>query len=214
MIDSLRSHLDRAVANKPWESFSLEPGHYGLITLHRPSNVDDLRILAEIGLGLREVAKHTPLLFPVHPRTRHRIIQSSVDWAPVKLVEPLGYLEFLGLMSHARIVFTDSGGIQEETTILGVPCVTIRRNTERPITIDHGTNRLVSVENIVKAARQAIAQDNVNVEPPPLWDGRSGVRIVNILERWLEQHVVGERDVPISMKNIDANRNGFHGGKQ
>lgn len=189
MIDSLRSHLDRALAAKPWDQFGFETGGYGLITLHRPANVDDLPVLSEIGRALRQVSAQIPLLFPVHPRTRERIYRSAGDWEPVRLVEPLGYLEFLGLMARARVVFTDSGGVQEETTILGVPCVTIRPNTERPITIERGTNRLVSAsrDDIVKAAREAIARDNNNYEPPPLWDGRSAVRIVSAVERWLEQ---------------------------
>jgi UDP-N-acetylglucosamine 2-epimerase (non-hydrolysing) len=196
MIDSLRSHLDRALGARPWNDFGLEEGRYGLITLHRPANVDDLKVLSEIGRALRQVAAQLPLLFPVHPRTRERIYRSEVGWDPIKLVQPLGYLEFLGLMARARVVFTDSGGVQEETTILGVPCVTIRPNTERPITIQRGTNRLVSSgrEAVVKAAREAMAQDNLNLETPPLWDGRSAVRIIRVIEEWLEQQAAPDSD--------------------
>jgi UDP-N-acetylglucosamine 2-epimerase (non-hydrolysing) len=189
MIDSLRSHLEKAIATRPWERFCLDPYRYGVITLHRPANVDDLDVLSEIGCALKEIADEVPLLFPVHPRTRERIHRSGTDWNPVKLVEPQGYLEFLGLMARACLVFTDSGGVQEETTILGVPCVTLRPNTERPITIELGTNRLVNIgkADIVKAAHEAIAHNNLPAETPPLWDGQAAVRIISVLEQWLER---------------------------
>ncbi len=143
MIDSLRLHLDSALARRPWEALGLLPGRYGLVTLHRPAAVDDPASLEEFRGALREIGEELPLLFPVHPRTRQRIEEGGRgergreaggrDWAPVRLVEPLGYLDFLGLMAKARLVLTDSGGIQEETTALGVPCVTMRNNTDVPL---------------------------------------------------------------------------------
>lgn len=187
MIDSLRSHLDKALASSPWRRFALKPGCYGLVTLHRPANVDDPRALSEIGLALKEISCETPLLFPVHPRTRERIERFRLDWSPVKLIEPLGYMDFLGLMAKARLVLTDSGGIQEETTVLGVPCVTIRPNTERPITIERGTNRLAGATkaDIVSAARNALSHNRPNITLPPLWDGQAAYRSVDVIEQWL-----------------------------
>ena len=191
MIDSLRLHLDQALADAPWSRFAVEPGGYGLVTLHRPANVDDFNALSEIGLALQEIASEFPVLFPVHPRTRERITQSQHDWSPVRFVEPLGYLEFLGLMAKARLVLTDSGGIQEETTALGVPCVTIRPNTERPITIECGTNQLSGVKrkDIVAATRVALSRSRSELPLPPLWDGQAARRILDVIEQWFsEQH--------------------------
>jgi UDP-N-acetylglucosamine 2-epimerase (non-hydrolysing) len=187
MIDSLRGHLERALASRPWEAFGLAPRAYGLVTLHRPSNVDDAGAFFEIGSALGELSRDLPLLFPVHPRTRARIQEFGIDLGSVRFTEPLGYLEFLGLMAKARIVLTDSGGIQEETTALRVPCVTIRNNTERPITITQGTNRLAGVKRaaILQSARQALAQPLPEQPPPPLWDGRAAQRIVDAIEQFL-----------------------------
>ncbi|HZA57139.1 MAG TPA: UDP-N-acetylglucosamine 2-epimerase (non-hydrolyzing) [Candidatus Udaeobacter sp.] len=189
MIDSLRSHIDQALADKPWERFDLEPGRYGLITLHRPANVDDSAVFSEIAGALIQISRDLPLLFPTHPRTLERMEQIGIDLGTVRVVEPLGYLEFLGLMAKARVVLTDSGGIQEETTALGVPCVTLRLNTERPITVQVGTNRLAGITtfSIVNAAREALSQANVSRTLPALWDGESGRRIVNIIEKALNE---------------------------
>ena len=188
MIDSLMAHLDKALAGKPWQRFNLEPDSYGLVTLHRPANVDDLPTLTEIGLALKEVSAELPLLFPVHPRTRSRLEQTLPTSSPIRIVEPLGYLDFLALMAKARLVLTDSGGIQEETTILGVPCITIRNNTERPITVESGTNRLggVTKQGIVLASRDALSLKSFNVIPPALWDGQAASRIVDVLEKELD----------------------------
>jgi len=183
MIDSLISHRDRAVSLTPWSAYGLEPGRYGIVTLHRPGNVDSIGTFSEIARALREIAREIPLLFPVHHRTRRRLAESPVDLEPVRLVEPLGYLEFLGLMAKAGIVLTDSGGIQEETTALGVPCVTLRRNTERPVTLDHGTNRLAGLcsQEIIRAAREALAAE-LKPGSPPLWDGRAAGRIMDVIQ--------------------------------
>ncbi|WNM60272.1 non-hydrolyzing UDP-N-acetylglucosamine 2-epimerase [Candidatus Nitrospira neomarina] len=187
MIDSLMAHLDRALAGKPWQRFHLEPDSYGLVTLHRPANVDDLSTLTEISLALQKVSSDLPLLFPVHPRTRDRLKQALPDWSSITIIEPLGYLDFLALMANARLVLTDSGGIQEETTILGVPCVTIRPNTERPITIESGTNRLAGVtrEGIIGAASDALSQKSLHTVSPTLWDGKAAGRIVDMIEKEL-----------------------------
>ena len=188
MIDSLRAHIDQALANRPWERFGLQPNCYGLVTLHRPSNVDDANSFSEIAGALREISRGVPLLFPAHPRTRQRLEQFGIQLDPVKLVEPLGYNEFLGLMAHASLVLTDSGGIQEETTALGVPCVTMRPNTERPITIELGMNRLAGVKKveIVEAARDSLSR-KPNGTHPPLWDGQAAGRIINVVENWLTE---------------------------
>jgi len=187
LIDSLRSHLNKAVARAPWRRFTLEPGCYGLVTLHRPANVDDPDVFSEIGLALKEVSSKMPLLFPAHPRTRECIEQFPFDWSAVNIVEPLGYLDFLGLMTGARLVLTDSGGVQEETTALGIPCVTIRPNTERPVTVERGTNRIAGIKkkDIIKAVHDAMSCGPVNTAPPLFWDGHASSRIVDVIEEWL-----------------------------
>lgn len=187
MIDSLRSSVAEATGRRPWDSLGLVPGGYGLVTLHRPSNVDGSLALGEICMAMREVAKQLPLVFPVHPRTLAGMRSIGLDWGLVRLIEPLGYLTFLGLMARARLVLTDSGGVQEETTALGLPCITIRPNTERPITTTVGTNRLVAAtqSSILGAVRSALCGEWPTGETPPLWDGRAGPRIVDVIERWL-----------------------------
>jgi UDP-N-acetylglucosamine 2-epimerase (non-hydrolysing) len=187
MIDSLRSHIDKAVAGRPWERFGLQPGRYGLVTLHRPANVDDPEVFADMVSALAEISLEVPLLFPVHPRTRQQIEKRGIPDGAMMLVEPLGYVEFLGLMAKSRLVLTDSGGIQEETTALGVPCVTLRLNTERPVTIELGTNRLagVSKPDIINAAREALSRAGEDRGLPPLWDGQAAGRILDVIERAL-----------------------------
>jgi UDP-N-acetylglucosamine 2-epimerase (non-hydrolysing) len=190
MIDSLRSHFEKALATKPWQQFGLEPERYGLVTLHRPSNVDDVNVFSEIAAALRELSESICLLFPVHPRTRQRMERFGIKLDAIKVVEPLGYLEFLGLMAKASVVLTDSGGVQEETTALGVPCVTLRPNTERPITIELGMNRLAGInkKDILCAVRQARIHKARGVLPE-LWDGHAACRIVDAIERWRQQQV-------------------------
>jgi UDP-N-acetylglucosamine 2-epimerase (non-hydrolysing) len=188
MIDSLQSHIAAALANKPWERFLLVPAQFGLVTLHRPSNVDNVSVFSEIAEALIEISDSIPLIFPVHPRTRQRIQQFGINLNPIKRVEPLGYLDFLGLMAKARLVITDSGGIQEETTALGVRCLTLRLNTERPITLEYGTNRLVglSKQQLVEAAREVIYLAKEDGALPLLWDGRAAYRIVDAMQDFLE----------------------------
>ncbi len=186
MIDSLQKHLPAALERVVWQRFGMEPGGYGLVTLHRPSNVDPPQALGEIVAALEEIAEEHPLIFPIHPRTRQRMASTGIKPQNIRLVEPLGYLDFLGLMARARLVLTDSGGIQEETTALAVPCVTIRENTERPVTLTQGTNRLAGTSRagILEASREALA-DSAVPERPEGWDGRAAGRLVQVIEAWL-----------------------------
>ncbi len=186
MVDSLKRFQPAAEALAAWESFGLGRGQYGLITLHRPANVDDEEILRGLVGALVQIQKDVPLLFPVHPRTREKLraqqLLDPLERAGVQVAEPIGYLEFLSLMTQARFVLTDSGGIQEETTMLGVPCLTARENTERPITISQGTNRLVG--NRPQGILQGYSQMQAAAPQPTtpeLWDGQTAVRIEEIL---------------------------------
>jgi UDP-N-acetylglucosamine 2-epimerase (non-hydrolysing) len=187
MIDTLLKLRPKAEALRAWEKHGLEAGKYGLLTLHRPSNVDDPERLAVLlERALVPLARELELVFPVHPRTRTRLETALSGKVPpgLLLTPPLGYVEFVSLMSAARLVLTDSGGIQEETTVLGVPCLTVRENTERPITIDEGTNRLVGTDPdaVLRAAREALAAPRPAPRVPPLWDGRAAERTIAILE--------------------------------
>jgi UDP-N-acetylglucosamine 2-epimerase (non-hydrolysing) len=189
MIDSLRKHVDTALARAPWQALGLVQGEYGLVTLHRPAAVDDPVILEGFRRTLCAIAERIPLLFPVHPRTRQRMADLGSEWGSIRLVEPLGYLDFLGLMARARLVLTDSGGIQEETTALGVDCITMRDTTERPATITSGTNRLAGTipSEILRVALKVLESPRETREVPPLWDGMSAGRIADVLEAWMER---------------------------
>ncbi len=182
MIDTLVRLLPKAEARWPGlqERFGLE--RYVLVTLHRPSNVDDLATLNEIMTALIEIGRQIPVIFPVHPRTRQRIASLDLGQSTERLilVEPMGYLDFLALEAHASLVLTDSGGVQEETTYLGVPCLTARSNTERPVTIRQGTNRLVAsrAADLVKAAQEALAMGGATAAVKlELWDGYAAARV-------------------------------------
>ena len=184
MIDTLRQHLPAARSRKAAERMGLAEGNYLLVTLHRPSNVDQRELLQGIVRALDEVAQRVPVVFPVHPRTRVRIAELDQRPGPnVKICDPLGYVEFLSLQASARFVLTDSGGVQEETTALGVPCLTLRANTERPITISEGTNRLLGNDpaSIVPAAKAILDGGPVPPRCPALWDGHAGERIAAVL---------------------------------
>jgi UDP-N-acetylglucosamine 2-epimerase (non-hydrolysing) len=181
MIDTLRANEDAARSLAAWREFGLEPGRYVLVTLHRPSLVDDAGLLAQTIAGLDEVAETLPVLFPVHPRTRRNLASAT----RVLLTEPLPYRQFLSLETEAAAVVTDSGGIQEETTALSVPCFTLRANTERPVTIELGTNTLLGLE---PGRLREIPSLLANPKPgviPPLWDGRAGERAADAVERLL-----------------------------
>jgi UDP-N-acetylglucosamine 2-epimerase (non-hydrolysing) len=197
MIDSLERHLDRAKESKALQTLGVTPREYALVTLHRPSNVDDPETLKGILEALRQVASRVPVIFPAHPRTvkvmREHALDALVDLTggpaaqgSVTCTEPIGYVDFLALMAQAKLVLTDSGGIQEETTILGVPCLTLRANTERPITISMGTNRLIGSDPdaIANAAEEALAAPPRSGTRPPLWDGKAGERIADAVLAW------------------------------
>jgi len=184
MIDSLQKHVKHAVARRPWESFNLSPRSYGLVTFHRPSNVDDPVAADQLAAALGQIAQELPLLFPVHPRTLKSCGSMLRGIPGLRLTEPLGYLEFIGLMANAQVVITDSGGVQEETTFLQVPCVTVRRSTERPVTVTEGTNVLASCSTADILEAVAMARKKRG-RIPRLWDGSAAVRIVDVIERWL-----------------------------
>lgn len=169
-------------------AFKAQQGRYGVVTLHRPSNVDEPATFARIAGALKEIAQDLPLIFPVHPRTRANIEKFGIDLGPnVTLAGPQAYMAFLNLWKDAAVVLTDSGGLQEETTALGVPCITIRENTERPVTVDEGTNVLAGTdpEAIVREARKVLRGEGKQGRRPQLWDGRAAERIVAVLAREL-----------------------------
>lgn len=202
MIDTLMKHRDLAVRLPLMERLGLSRRAYALLTLHRPSNVDDPAVLRGIVETLAAVAQDMPIVFPVHPRTLDRIeasglsghFRDGVDTGSLSnglwLMPPLGYLDFLHLNMHARLVITDSGGLQEETTVLGVPCVTLRDNTERPITCTEGTNRLAGnqPERIRQAIEAVLSEDEPEPRIPEYWDGHAAGRIVEILARLQPRH--------------------------
>lgn len=169
-------------------AFKAAHPRYGVVTLHRPSNVDDPVALASVAGALKEIARDLPLIFPVHPRTRAKLDQFNIDLGPrVTLVGPQGYMAFLNLWKDAFLVLTDSGGLQEETTALGVPCITMRTTTERPVTVDEGSNVLAGTDPraIVEAAHQVLRGAGKQGRRPHLWDGQAAERIVTILARTL-----------------------------
>lgn len=189
MIDTLLSHVEAAVAAEPWAAFGQQEHAYALVTLHRPSNVDDPGQLGRMLGVIGDVAERLPVIFPLHPRTRNNIAAANITLSErIHTCEPLAYPAFIGLTAKARVVLTDSGGIQEETTALGVPCLTMRENTERPVTITHGTNRLVGIEpaEILSALDAVLAAPVATPAPPPLWDGRAAERVVAVLVEWFE----------------------------
>ena len=196
MIDSLVAHRPRAVAMNVPGRLGLSAREYGLLTLHRPSNVDDPAVFDRLLEGIAAVAADVPILFPVHPRTRARVADSRTarDLAQagrLRLLDPLGYLEFVGLMESSRVVLTDSGGIQEETTILGVPCLTLRENTERPVTVTHGTNIVVGTRpGKIKDAWRQVQSQPVRPSAPPLWDGHAAVRIADVMRQFLAENTL------------------------
>jgi UDP-N-acetylglucosamine 2-epimerase (non-hydrolysing) len=172
---------------------------YGVLTLHRPANVDDREILEGILKAVKTIAFELPVFFPIHPRTRKNIenfglqtfLADPREHRGVIALDPLGYLDFLALNQHARIVMTDSGGIQEETTVTGVPCLTLRENTERPATVEHGTNQVVGVkpERIISAAQSILRSPKPEPRRPPFWDGKTAPRIVAVIRQYLDHRV-------------------------
>ncbi|MEO3799905.1 UDP-N-acetylglucosamine 2-epimerase (non-hydrolyzing) [Nonomuraea sp. B1E8] len=188
MIDSLYAALPSLDPAPVAERLGL-PGRYAVATLHRPANVDTAEAAKELVDAVLDVSRQIPLVVPVHPRGKARLAEAGlVDGPSVKVVDPLGYVDFLSLVRGAALVVTDSGGVQEETTVLGVPCLTVRPNTERPITITHGTNRLVTPALLPAAAEKSLA-DGASTpagELPVLWDGQAGPRIAKVISAWLK----------------------------
>ncbi|HKC88569.1 MAG TPA: UDP-N-acetylglucosamine 2-epimerase (non-hydrolyzing) [Blastocatellia bacterium] len=185
MIDTLFQQIERARNSTILDELELRPREFAALTLHRPANVDDPEALSRICSAIGEIARELPVIFPAHPRTRARMREFGLSApAGVRVIAPLGYLDFLQLWSNARMALTDSGGLQEETTALGVPCLTLRENTERPITIEQGSNRLVGSDpaRIVGAAREILSGGVSYVgRAPELWDGHAADRIVEAL---------------------------------
>lgn len=198
MIDTLRANLHRAIplskilkdADRP--TFMEGHEHYTLLTLHRPSNVDDPKVLRTLLDTILIIGSRFPVIFPMHPRTRATVerfgLSQMLDDPRVLLLPPMGYLEMLGLMKDARVVLTDSGGIQEETTALGVPCITLRNNTERPITVDQGTNTIAGQdpERILQAFEDIMRTGGKAGRVPEFWDGKAALRIASTIEKWME----------------------------
>ena len=185
MIDSLFAFRDRARRLEPWKTFDVEPGRYGLVTLHRPSLVDDDAMLHRAATALAELSETTPIVFPVHPRTAGRLEASGdarlLEDAGVRIVGPVGYLDFVGLQAEAAYVLTDSGGVQEETSALGVRCFTLRETTERPVTVDLGTNTVLGADPRRIAKIPSLLAEPHESQDIPLWDGRAGERAADVL---------------------------------
>ena len=195
MIDSLEASRRMWAASTILERLQVNKMAYAVATLHRPSNVDDIKVLKGLIDTLLQVSRRMPIIFPIHPRTK-KALEGIGGFGPglhfgsepmpssgVHCMDPIGYLDFMSLIANARLVLTDSGGIQEETTVLGVPCLTLRENTERPITVTHGTNRVIgsAPSRILAEAMKALDGTHAPLAPPPLWDGHASERIVRIL---------------------------------
>jgi UDP-N-acetylglucosamine 2-epimerase (non-hydrolysing) len=217
MIDTLLKHRQRAAASGVGRALGVDPRTYALVTLHRPSNVDDDDALRNTLSALRQIAGRLPVVLPLHPRTRRRLADAGAladmaRWPGLRIVDPLGYLDFLSLMDGARLVFTDSGGIQEETTALGVPCLTFRATTERPITITDGTNQLVGLDpGRVAAAVDGVLGDRRPVHRcPELWDGHAAERIVSVLAAG--SAAGQDRPAPPSARRAEVSATGTAGG--
>jgi UDP-N-acetylglucosamine 2-epimerase (non-hydrolysing) len=188
MIDTLRRHLEVATFDRIRDRVAVEQRRYAVLTLHRPSNVDHRETFIGILSALKDIARDMPIVFPVHPRTRGRLAEFGLDGSldGLVLTEPFGYIDFLSLTSNARLILTDSGGLQEESTALGIPCLTMRENTERPSTISDGTNRLVGTRpaDILAGYRDAMTSSKP-ARLPELWDGRTAERITNVFRNYL-----------------------------
>jgi UDP-N-acetylglucosamine 2-epimerase (non-hydrolysing) len=185
MIDTLLACRDRSERSTVLEDLGVSDGAYAVLTLHRPANVDEPGVFAGLMGAVERLQRELPIVFPVHPRTRKALNGHAGTMPRLRLTEPLGYLDFMKLVAHARLVLTDSGGIQEETTVLGVPCLTLRHNTERPVTVEQGTNVVVGMDprRIIEAALEVLAAPTQAGRVPELWDGRAAARIVDVLTR-------------------------------
>lgn len=187
MIDSLEMLRETIESQAAYKELGLKAGEYGLLTLHRPSNVDDPEILARLCRALIRMSQKIPLVFPIHPRTRKNIeslqLMPSLEKEPGLIIsEPINYIRFMNLVFNCRFALTDSGGIQEETTYLGIPCLTLRPNTERPVTIDQGTNRLSTIDEIEAHVAQVLSRKSVKAGKIELWDGQTAGRVVDSIK--------------------------------
>ena len=189
MIDSLFNNLERSKSSTIHADLGVEKGAYGVLTLHRPSNVDEKEAFIRILVALEQIGKRIPLVFPLHPRTRNRaeehgLIERLESVPNIVLTDPRGYLDFVALMAESKLVLTDSGGLQEETTALGIPCLTLRENTERPITVTEGTNTIVGnqTQKILDSANDILDNGGKVGRIPDLWDGQTAKRIADIIE--------------------------------
>jgi UDP-N-acetylglucosamine 2-epimerase (non-hydrolysing) len=188
MIDTLRANKSELDPAKMRSYFNID-GPYAVATVHRPSNVSKARDTRRLVEGLLDLSKTIPVILPMHPRGANNLLKAGLEQdSLLKIVEPLGYIEFMSLVLDASLVVTDSGGIQEETTVLGIACLTVRPNTERPVTITHGTNQLVEPEWIAERARAILrahsGEEPSRLEAPPLWDGFAGQRIAKVIRGW------------------------------
>jgi UDP-N-acetylglucosamine 2-epimerase (non-hydrolysing) len=194
MIDSVLRYLPAAVARSPWSSLAVEPADYALVTLHRPALVDDPELLQRMIDALAGLGHRLPIIFPVHPRTEMRLLEGGLDREGladknIRLCPPLGYLDFLGLEANAAVVLTDSGGVQEETSALGVRCFTLRDTTERPITVELGTNTVLGLnpEQVRRIPELLDAEQDLRGRQIPLWDGRAGHRAAAVIADYLRR---------------------------
>ena len=195
MIDSLLNNIEKSEVSTIHQRLKIKKGNYALITLHRPSNVDYEDSLTRIVEALEFIGENIPIIFPVHPRTTNMInefgLENRINQIPnLILTKPTGYLDFLALIKYSNVVLTDSGGLQEETTALGIPCITLRENTERPITVEEGTNTIVGnkTENILKEWKNIVTNGGKSGRIPELWDGKTAIRISDIIVNYLKEN--------------------------
>jgi UDP-N-acetylglucosamine 2-epimerase (non-hydrolysing) len=191
MIDSLEMLRQRIEQDNSVNRYGCSPGEYGVVTLHRPANVDSTDVLQTLCNALVRISNKVPLVFPVHPRTGKNLessgLLSVLESAPhLRMIEPLSYIPFMKLVFNCRFVITDSGGLQEETTYLGIPCITVRPNTERPITVKQGTNRLCRPHKLFPAVEDVLEGNNQKGTTPELWDGRTAERVVQSVREYLK----------------------------
>jgi UDP-N-acetylglucosamine 2-epimerase (non-hydrolysing) len=199
MIDTLEMLRTKIESQQVFHDFGLAAGEYGMVTMHRPSNVDDPVILKELCGMVAEIAEKTPLIFPIHPRTRQKMEDCQLmslleNTSNLFLPPPINYLKFMNLVFNCRFVITDSGGIQEETSYLGIPCLTVRKNTERPVTVTHGTNQLCDLGQLKRKTDEIISGNVAQRRDIELWDGKAAVRILEVLRDFDSAYASGLPD--------------------